>query len=80
LITSEDTSKEKYFSGGCQQLIEWFCIVQNALPPHKKQLNADALDKATAVFLNGLMEPPSDKRVTYVGVKLSASTKKPGAW
>jgi hypothetical protein len=47
LITSQDPSKEKSFSGGCQGLIEWFRRIQDVLPPTKKQLNTDALGKAT---------------------------------
>jgi hypothetical protein len=58
-------------------LIEWFRIVQHAPPPVEKQLDIDALDKATKIFLDSLTERPSDKKATYVPVKLSTSAKKP---
>jgi hypothetical protein len=77
LITSLDPSKKKSFSGGCQWLIEWFCKVQDVLPPTEKQLNADALEMATKTFLDSVLtDPPSAKNATSFGAKLSASVQK----
>jgi hypothetical protein len=72
LITSQDTSKEKTFHGGCQRLIEWFRSVQTVLPPPETQLDTDALEKATTFFLDSLTEHQSDKTTNYVGVKRAA--------
>jgi hypothetical protein len=81
LITLEDTSEVKTFSGGCKQLIEWFHSVQDALPPPENQLDADALETATKDFLDSLKEPPSVETVvakapSVLVKKLSASAKK----
>jgi hypothetical protein len=73
LITSQDHSKDKSFSGGCRWLIEWFHSVQDVLPPPE-----NALEKATKIFLDSLTtEPPtSDKNATSAGSKLSVSVQR----
>jgi hypothetical protein len=77
LITSQDPSKEKSFSGGCQRLIEWFRKVQDVLPPTEKQLDADALEMATKTFLDSMLtDLPSAKNATSLGAKLSISVQK----
>ena len=60
LIKSQDTAAEKSFSGGCQQLIQWFrCEQGDTLPLPAKQLDTIALETDTKIFLDSLTETPS---------------------
>ncbi len=76
IVTFQDASREKSFSGSCQWLIEWFRGVQDVLPPLKKLLNANALEKATDIFLDSLLtEPP--KEVTKMLLLLRPNCLRP---
>jgi hypothetical protein len=63
LITSQDPSIEKSFSGGCRWLMEWFRKDQDVLPSTEKQLDADALEMATKTFLGSLLTDPSSAKI-----------------
>jgi hypothetical protein len=76
LIKSEDNSKEPTFSGGCQRLAQWFRSVQHALPPMEKQLDGDALEKASTTFLDSLEETSSENSGVKNKTKISSAAKK----